>query len=95
MTALSKGEGLESSASTIAMLETLHRMAKSDASKSLKRPFQTFDILSDEGIRSGVKEYSSWPTLPQIFVKGEFIGGNDIVTELFESGELKQIVEAL
>jgi monothiol glutaredoxin len=55
--------------------------------------YETFDVLSDEGVRSGVKEYSRWPTFPQVYVRGEFIGGNDIVTEMFHSGELAKILE--
>ncbi len=50
--------------------------------------YQTFDVLSDPQIREGIKEFSSWPTIPQLYVKGEFVGGCDIVQELFESGEL-------
>ena len=52
--------------------------------------YQTFDILSDQDIRQGLKEYSNWPTYPQLYVGGELIGGNDIIHELFESGELKE-----
>jgi len=50
--------------------------------------YTTFDVLSDGGVREGIKEFSSWPTIPQLYVRGEFIGGCDIITELFESGEL-------
>ena len=59
---------------------------------AMKVNFKTFDILTDEGIRQGVKEYSGWPTYPQLYVEGELIGGNDIVTEMFESSELKEIL---
>ena len=53
-----------------------------------------FDVLSDPAIRQGIKEYTGWPTIPQIFLKGEFIGGCDIVREMYESGELeKRIAE--
>jgi len=52
--------------------------------------YETFDVLSDPEIREGIKSYSSWPTIPQLYVAGEFIGGCDIVTELFESGELHE-----
>ena len=55
----------------------------------LEVPFDSVDVLADEGIRQGVKEFSSWPTIPQLYVKGEFVGGCDIVREMFESGELK------
>ena len=58
--------------------------------------FETFDVLSDESVREGIKEYSSWPTIPQIYLGGEFIGGADIAIEMHESGELKDAVaEAL
>lgn len=57
--------------------------------------FKTFDILSDMDIRQGVKEYSNWPTYPQLYVKGELIGGNDIIMEMFESGELKSVFDEL
>ncbi|RLA64824.1 MAG: Grx4 family monothiol glutaredoxin [Epsilonproteobacteria bacterium] len=53
--------------------------------------FKSFDILSDEGIRQGVKEYSNWPTYPQLYVNGELIGGNDIITEMYHSGELETL----
>ncbi len=55
--------------------------------------FKGVDVLSDPAIRQGIKEYSSWPTIPQLYVKGEFIGGCDIVREMFETGELKQLFE--
>ena len=55
-------------------------------------PFHSFNILEDEAIRQGVKEYADWPTIPQLYVNGEFIGGCDIVTELHESGELGKIL---
>ena len=53
--------------------------------KSLK----TVNVLEDDGIRQGIKEYSQWPTIPQLYVKGEFIGGSDIMTEMYQSGELQ------
>lgn len=55
--------------------------------------FQSFNILDDENIRQGVKEYSDWPTFPQLYVNGELIGGCDIMTELHENGELEKILE--
>jgi monothiol glutaredoxin len=55
-------------------------------------PFKTVDVLQDPEIRTGVKEYSDWPTIPQLYVKGEFVGGSDIMMEMFENGELKQLV---
>ena len=56
-------------------------------------PFETFDILADAEIRQAIKEYSNWPTIPQIYINGEFVGGSDILIELYQSGELQQIVE--
>jgi monothiol glutaredoxin len=53
-------------------------------------PFETFDILADPDIRQGVKEFSSWPTIPQVYMNGEFLGGSDILIELYQSGELEQ-----
>lgn len=60
---------------------------------SLGVPFETFDVLSDMEIRQGIKEYSNWPTIPQVYVKGEFIGGSDILIELYNSGELREQLE--
>ncbi|CAM5793091.1 Grx4 family monothiol glutaredoxin [Ottowia pentelensis] len=54
----------------------------------------TVNVLEDEAIRQGVKDYSRWPTIPQLYVKGEFIGGADIMMEMYESGELQQLVGA-
>jgi monothiol glutaredoxin len=56
--------------------------------------FQTVDVLQDPEVRQGIKEYSDWPTIPQLYVKGEFVGGSDIMMEMFESGELKELVGA-
>ena len=53
--------------------------------------FGSVDVLQDTEIREGVKQFSNWPTIPQLYVKGEFVGGCDIVREMFESGELKQL----
>jgi monothiol glutaredoxin len=53
---------------------------------------KTVNVLDDQEIRQGIKEYSNWPTIPQLYVKGEFIGGSDIMMEMFESGELKQVL---
>ncbi len=60
----------------------------------LKVPFETVDVLQDQEIRQGIKAYSDWPTVPQLYVKGEFVGGSDIMMEMFESGELQQLVGA-
>ena len=54
--------------------------------------YETVDVLQDQEIRAGIKEYSDWPTIPQLYVKGEFVGGSDIMMEMFESGELQQLV---
>jgi monothiol glutaredoxin len=56
-------------------------------------PFETYDILSDAEVRQGIKEYSDWPTIPQVYVNGEFLGGSDILIELYQTGELQQQVE--
>ncbi|MCY7392420.1 MAG: Grx4 family monothiol glutaredoxin [Leptolyngbyaceae cyanobacterium CAN_BIN12] len=56
-------------------------------------PFETIDVLADSEIRDGIKEFSSWPTIPQVYVNGEFVGGSDILIELYQKGELQQIVE--
>jgi monothiol glutaredoxin len=53
--------------------------------------FKGIDVLSDPSIRQGIKDFSSWPTIPQLYVKGEFVGGCDIIREMFESGELGQV----
>ena len=56
------------------------------------RALTTVNVLEDEAVRQGIKEYSNWPTIPQLYVKGEFIGGSDIMMEMYESGELQQRV---
>ena len=55
-------------------------------------PFETVDVLQDPEIRNGIKDYSDWPTIPQLYVKGEFIGGCDIAREMFQAGELQQLL---
>lgn len=60
----------------------------------LGAPFESVDVLQDPEIRQGIKEYSEWPTIPQLYVKGEFVGGSDIMMEMFESGELQQLLGA-
>ena len=57
----------------------------------VKEPF-TVDVLQDDDIRQGIKDYANWPTIPQLYIKGEFVGGSDIMTELYQSGELKQLL---
>lgn len=56
--------------------------------------FSAVDVLSDPEVREGIKQYSNWPTIPQLYIKGEFIGGSDIMTEMYQSGELKTALEA-
>ena len=55
--------------------------------------YESVDVLQDQGIRQGIKEYSDWPTIPQLYVKGEFVGGSDIMMEMYESGELGQLLQ--
>jgi len=55
--------------------------------------YATIDVLQDPGIRSGIKEFSDWPTIPQLYVKGEFVGGSDIMMEMYEAGELADLLE--
>ncbi|CAN0116751.1 unnamed protein product [Ascophyllum nodosum] len=61
--------------------------------RALNVEFETFDVLSDEAVREKIKEYSNWPTIPQLYVDGEFTGGSDIMIESFQSGELKKTLE--
>lgn len=56
-------------------------------------PYETIDVLEDPEIRQGVKEYSNWPTIPQVYINGEFIGGSDIMIELYQKGELQEMLE--
>ena len=55
---------------------------------ALAVPFETFDVLSDPEVRQGIKEFSDWPTIPQVYVQGQFMGGSDILIEMYNSGEL-------
>lgn len=57
--------------------------------------FKAIDVLQDEAIRQGIKEYANWPTIPQLYVKGEFIGGSDIMAEMAQSGELQSLLSGL
>ena len=68
-------------------------MAVSNALKHLNVNFKGINVLDDENLRQGIKEFSDWPTIPQLYVKKEFIGGGDIVKEKFEKGELKKLFE--
>ena len=56
--------------------------------------FKTFNVLEDEAVRQGIKEYANWPTIPQLYINGGFIGGSDIMMEMYQSGELAQLLQA-
>src|SRR5690606_15345086 len=58
----------------------------------LGAPYESVDVLQDQEIRQGIKSYSDWPTIPQLYVKGEFLGGSDIMMEMYEAGELQQLL---
>ncbi|MCY7279059.1 MAG: Grx4 family monothiol glutaredoxin [Phormidesmis sp. CAN_BIN44] len=58
-------------------------------------PYETVDVLADPEVRQGIKEFSSWPTIPQVYINGEFLGGSDILIELYQKGELQQMVEVV
>jgi len=64
------------------------------ALNSIGKPYAFVNIFEDEEIRQGLKEYSKWPTFPQLYVKGELVGGSDIVIEMYNSGELKELLES-
>ncbi len=68
-------------------------MTVSNVLKHLKVDFKGINVLDDEDIRQGIKDYSDWPTIPQLYINEKFIGGCDIVKELFDSGELKKVLE--
>ena len=68
-------------------------MAVSNMLKILEVNFQSINVLEDQSIREGIKTFSDWPTIPQLYVKKEFVGGCDIVKEMYENGELKQTLE--
>ena len=61
----------------------------------VRAQFASADVLSDDKIRQGIKDFSNWPTIPQLYVNGEFVGGSDIVTEMYESGELQAKLETV
>ena len=67
-------------------------MAVSNILKHLNINFKGINVLEDESIRNGIKEYSDWPTIPQLYVKGEFVGGCDIIKEMYESGDLQKLL---
>ncbi|MEM9091174.1 MAG: Grx4 family monothiol glutaredoxin [Cyanobacteria bacterium P01_F01_bin.53] len=60
---------------------------------TLGAPFETVDVLADPAIRQGIKEYSNWPTIPQVYINGEFIGGSDIMIKMYQDGNLQETVE--
>lgn len=59
------------------------------------KKYLAVNVLADEEVRQGIKEYANWPTIPQLYVKGEFVGGSDIMKEMFQSGELQKLLEGL
>jgi monothiol glutaredoxin len=63
--------------------------------EELGTPFETVDVLADEEIRQAIKTYSNWPTIPQVYIGGKFVGGCDIIRELYESGELQTLIESV
>jgi monothiol glutaredoxin len=63
--------------------------------EELGAPFETVDVLADEDVRQAIKTYSNWPTIPQVYVDGKFVGGCDIIRELHESGDLQALVESV
>ena len=68
-------------------------MTVSNVLKHLDVNFKDINVLEDENLRDGIKKFSDWPTIPQLYVKGEFVGGCDIIKEMFEKGELKKLFE--
>ena len=74
------------------MHETIHQQVNANACGV--QSLTAIDVLADRDIRAGIKAYSNWPTIPQLYVKGELIGGADIVRELYQSGELQTLLDA-
>jgi monothiol glutaredoxin len=68
-------------------------MAVSNMLKILEVNYKGINVLENESLRDGIKEFSDWPTIPQVYIKGEFVGGCDIVKEMYENGELKKVLE--
>ncbi|MGC6404053.1 MAG: Grx4 family monothiol glutaredoxin [Candidatus Comchoanobacterales bacterium] len=60
--------------------------------KSMNVPFQSYNVLEDDALRQGIKTFSNWPTIPQLYIRGEFVGGCDIVKEMYQSGELETVL---
>ena len=69
-------------------------MAISNILKILEVNYKGINVLESQSLREGIKEFSDWPTIPQVYIKGEFVGGCDIVKEMYENGELKKIFES-
>ena len=65
-----------------------------DILRRLEEPFESYDVLQDPSLREGIKQYSDWPTIPQLYVDGEFVGGCDIVRSMYESGDLEKVVKS-
>ena len=61
--------------------------------QEVNTPFESFNVLDDEDVRQGVKEYGNWPTIPQLYINGELVGGSDILMEMYQAGELKDAVK--
>jgi monothiol glutaredoxin len=59
----------------------------------LKSPYETFNVLEDEAVREGIKEYGKWPTIPQLYINNELVGGSDIMMEMYQAGELATLVK--
>ncbi len=66
----------------------------SEILKRTGKPFQTYDVLQDPELREGIKQFSEWPTIPQLYVRGEFVGGCDIIRSMYEDGQLETLVNA-
>ncbi len=62
--------------------------------RTLGAPFESFNVLADPAVRDGIKTYADWPTIPQLYIDGQFVGGSDIMMEMFEDGSLKDLVNA-
>ncbi len=63
--------------------------------KACEVPFATVNVLTDDDIRQGIKEFANWPTIPQLYIKGEFVGGSDIMSEMYQKGELQTLLQGL
>ena len=72
---------------------SLQRQAEWSILNHLNVPFQSFNVLDNMDIRSGIKEYAQWPTIPQLYIKGTFVGGSDLMMEMYQSGELDKLLQ--